>query len=127
MNHIQSKKSFESVEQASDVVSDICIELEDKGFKVVHHNNLRPNTPDTADVLISIPYSDFQVHTTHSFPLFKYSDVEEVVERLKDYLGDKIISVKFKISNTWYLEHLLINSHSSQAQIINAVQIHYII
>jgi hypothetical protein len=91
-----------------DDVKDICLELEDDGFIVSHH---------LAHGAIGIASYDQVVNSSdtvmclcinmagpgNSTKDFKYSEVGEVVERLKDYLGFKFLTTKVRINNTWYM------------------------
>ena len=76
--------SFSSVELSKDIIqniSDICIELVDIGFCEIETDTLE----------ISCPYVCIQKE--HSFTdngedsFFEYEKVEEVVERIKDYMS----------------------------------------
>lgn len=76
MRHIKLFEGF----NIDDDLKDICLELEDSGFKVTHtdHNN------DYKYISISMDDSSS----------FRYDSVEEVVERIKDYMkGEVTISV----------------------------------
>lgn len=90
MRHIKSKRIFESSEITEDI-KDICIDLEDEGFNISFLSG----------------YPEIDVHNrldinkcSHQGPYFKffnYKEVEETINRLKDYLCDKFVSVYIKI------------------------------
>jgi hypothetical protein len=96
MKHIKTYKIFESLlpkesvnetlspDEISDI-KDICLELEDKGYSIQF--NTTPTTNGYYIVMIEkiteYPYNDG----------FVYNDVEEVVDRLQDYIGMKIMEI----------------------------------
>jgi len=79
---------FESNSVVEDI-KDICLELEDIGLDVEIESSGRFNG------LISISKNQIgdasQDDSLSEF--FDYSEVREVIERLKDYLGNRIISI----------------------------------
>ncbi len=72
-----------------DDIKDICLELEDIGLDVEIESSDRFNGQ------ISISKNQIgdasQDDSLHEF--FDYNEVSEVIERLKDYLGDRMISI----------------------------------
>jgi hypothetical protein len=94
MKHIKSKKLFESITdyEISDI-KDICLELGDKGFNVqVNSVNIIPATKYNVWIVKSIQ---------DTYVEFLYSEVEEVIDRLKDYLGDKITNIDVNVDYYW--------------------------
>lgn len=112
MNHLKTYRIFESIESEEDI-KDICLELEDIGFIISHHLAHGAILIDA----IGIASYDRVVNSSdtvmclcinmagpeNSTKDFKYSEVGEVVERLKDYLGFKFLTTKARINNTWYM------------------------
>ena len=113
MKHIKTYRLFESLlpkESVNETLStdnyveiiytikDICIELEDKGLKVTYDMC----KDGTSDIGINI-CKNVGVHQhRHEDVSFKYGDIKEVLNRLKDYLGHNypsslgsLVSVKF--------------------------------
>lgn len=88
MNHIKLFESFES-ESFEDII-DICLELEDDGFIVKKSN---------------FGLSIYKMVFTNVYKIgnFKYSEVEEVVERIKNYIGDNFsgIRIDFTLDSTF--------------------------
>ncbi len=73
-----------------ETTKDICIELEDKGFTVVHNGSDPQRTTNLKSIVIDrMENRDGMLYTGS----FKFSDVQEVVDRLFDYLKDDILSV----------------------------------
>src|ERR1035437_8360505 len=92
MKYIKSKKIFESSEVV-DTVKDICLELEDDGLNVEHFTE--SSLIKGSNLLLN--YNVIYISSTNwvkGKETFKYSVVEEVIERLKEYLGDRIHSMK---------------------------------
>lgn len=92
MKYIKSKKIFESSEVV-DTVKDICLEIEDDGLNVEHftESSLIKGRKEITN------YNVIYISSTNwvkGKETFKYSVVEEVIERLKEYLGDRIHSMK---------------------------------
>lgn len=65
-------------------LNDICLELTDVGFKVDIYNE-----DDHKDVIIFKP----------NHGLFKYKEVKDVVERIKDYIKDQNYSIEIEKVN----------------------------
>lgn len=78
MKYIKYKKVFESHSSIEDV-RDICIELEHEGFTI--EVSYRPN----GEIRIEKLPRKWEEHPLE----FKWDDVSDVVDRLKEYLGDK--------------------------------------
>jgi len=87
-------KYFENMNDVSSVkedIKDICLELEDIGFDIYVERGL-----DWLDNENFIPYIiKIYKKLDEEEEYFNYSDVEEVIERLKDYLGDKFICIDY--------------------------------
>jgi len=98
MKHIKYKKIFETEDSLKklsnkfETVKDICLELEDKGFIVVYRGSdpgQHKQIHLKSIVIDRMENRDGMLYTGR----FKYSDIQEVVDRLFDYLTDDIISV----------------------------------
>ena len=100
MKHIKNKSLFESPipkpplsdDELQDM-KDICLELEDKGYSIWwlnsnHHMMIRKDTNN---------HDQFERYAS-----FLYGDVEEVVSRLKDYIGNKIANITIVIDSKCY-------------------------
>ena len=97
-------KTFESFnDDTVQTVKDICLELEDEGYSVNH-----VTTKEEAGLLmLSFNFNSVTIRKRGTeggvirFYTFDYSDVSEVVDRLKEYLGSKIQSIRVRkiISN----------------------------
>ena len=115
MKYIKTKKLFEAVDTQRDLddIKDICLELEDEGFVVsIDEGDLGrlfiPGSREDIDnkermrqrliftlriykpTAVGFVDSNGQRHGGHPFnrPPFKYDQVKEVVDRLREYLGD---------------------------------------
>lgn len=77
-----------------DNLYDICLELQDGGYEIFVMNAQPAH--QLAGVLC-IKYK-------HGNGEFDYSDVKEVIDRTKRYLGDKIISTNVESDWKWYSE-----------------------
>ncbi len=79
-------------------IEDICLELSDIGFEiyVVKENSMQY---DFGKPIYIIQISKKLDEETLSFAgdneYFNYSDVEEVIERIKDYLGNRFICLDY--------------------------------
>lgn len=94
MKYLKSIKLFESNNDINDI-KDICLELEDEGFTIVDyiykHN-------DTDEVRIIRESGEEGAHKAR----FKYKDVDEVVTRLKRYLGGYLVKIDvLPIDGNW--------------------------
>lgn len=116
MKHIKTKKLFESEESElsahhgviRDDIDDICLELQDDGF-AISFGTLNPSLLTTkkimlnfADVLGSedIFYVCIEKCQYKSNPIpYRFIDVKEVCERIKDYLGDKYKEIFIRINS----------------------------
>lgn len=91
MKHIKDKKVFEAVTTNElEDIRDMCLELEDKNYQVyidkkpfkgcyfivIRKENIRSEAPE------------------EKYSKFLYKDIEEVVERIKDYMGTKVVSIE---------------------------------
>ena len=102
MKHLMTKRIFESIEYKQDNppegnitedVRDILLELEDNGFVVTwlgDNHRAYDQIPFTVYTLLIFKYQSVE-DGMKPYPLIKYSEVEDVIDRLKDYLGDKFI------------------------------------
>ncbi len=111
MKHIKSKKVFElflpgallnkeerNIEEVINTIKDICIELEDEGFSI----NIAPISTKNDYVIVIKKISD---HVLLTIDEFFYSDVEEVVNRLDEYISkENIKSIDVIISGVagWF-------------------------
>src|ERR1035437_4337077 len=93
MKHIKSKKIFES--EVYYTIKDICLELEDKGYNLWYWNPSVDGSrlPWAKDNSCEGNISKF---TRGGVATFKYSDVKEVVDRLKEYLGSNLVSMSIR-------------------------------
>ncbi len=84
MKHL--KKYNENIENSTiEDIKDILLELEDEGFKVDYSN------------LKDIKGEDSISIKKDAAKGFKYSDIKEVLLRLKDYLGEKLSHVSIVV------------------------------
>ena len=73
---------FEPNNEVINTIADICIELEDEGYKI----SIEGSTPRWQ-------YKDeYHVSIDKEQDKFKYADVSTVVDRIKSYLGNKYLS-----------------------------------
>lgn len=81
-------KTFENFNnnEMVDTVKDICLELEDEGFDV-RHNWINETT--------------IMKGTGAKHVLFDYNEVKEVIDRLREYLGDRLISISASNGSGW--------------------------
>jgi len=110
MKYLKAYKLFESID--IDDLKDICLELEDDGFYIkfpVIRNNvdnivdlriLRKSNKGgyypmaaSADDEFIADDDGFIVRYIDIYEDFRYNDVSETVERIKDYLGDNLIEI----------------------------------
>jgi hypothetical protein len=89
MKHIKTFESHIENEMTEDI-KDICLELEDKGLIV--------------SLISEWDYKYILVTKGCELPVimreeFDYEDVREVMDRLKDYIGDRFISIWVKKYN----------------------------
>src|ERR1035437_1521582 len=99
MKHIKTFESHIENEMTEDI-KDICLELEDKGLIV--------------SLISEWDYKYILVTKGCELPVimreeFDYEDVREVMDRLKDYIGDRFISI-WVMTSTAECYHL--NSYS---------------
>ena len=99
MKYLRGYKLFESLStDEKEDIKDILLELEDDGFSIEF---------DTREVgYLSYPHNYYYVTIERKIE-FKYSDVSEVIERLKDYLGDKIEEIVVKVPKV-IIDHIYI-------------------
>jgi len=64
-------------------IKDICLELEDIGLDIEVGRTIRSDDTSISSIVICRPAKD-------SGDCFDYKDVREVIERIKEYLGDRI-------------------------------------
>jgi hypothetical protein len=72
----------ESEQETGEDIRDICIELEDEGYEIFFGSGNGYHS------LFIVYKSD-----KHGYGVFYYKEVEEVIERLKDYLGDRLFKI----------------------------------
>ncbi len=84
--------------QVEDDIKDICIELEDLGFNI--HIN-----PYTGVIFI------YRKHNMYQHIPFNFTEIKEVVKRIKDYLGSKLESIKAEKLNN-YQDITSLDDHS---------------
>ena len=84
MKYLKLYESFESTSEVLNTINDICLELEDKGFEVNQSKLLESDSL----VIITIRKADAYVDSNgvKIGTSFKYDEIEEVVERIKDYI-----------------------------------------
>src|ERR1035437_2849647 len=70
-------------------IKDICLELEDEGFSTITHKAGLAGNLEC--LFIGIGNSRC---ITNKKAEFKYGEISEVIERLKEYLGDKIREIE---------------------------------
>src|ERR1035437_3484553 len=94
MKHIKTYKIFENTsEDAIDVIKDICIELYDEGFTMSYETNPYPVTRKEDDTSIFRLYIRKMISEGAS-TTFNYNEVKEVVERIGDYLDNRLIGTQ---------------------------------
>ncbi len=117
MKHIKYKKVFETTqsqaEEVDNTLKDICLELSDEGFVVslympTDSSELINNTVGTRlsgcrTLVIALDPSYYGKDDTISYlkassDSFRYSRVEETINRLLDYLGDMFISLEVSVN-----------------------------
>ncbi len=120
MKHL--KKYNESKEEISlEDIRDICLELEDEGFKI--ENTEEPTLQDVKDILLELEDEGFKVifsrfanreyFNCYTYTInivkekakFIYDDVKEVLLRLKDYFPDELYVEVRRSSNLWKFAH----------------------
>ncbi len=97
-----------------DDVKDICLELEDIGFTVNSNYQMSNKTRC--------------LNISKDGNVFKYTEIEDVVDRLKNYLGDKIKSVESQSNSVplWVDSHYLnINTNLRSFRIIYKINYTY--
>src|ERR1035437_1133952 len=101
MKHLKTIRIFEAISEEVEDIKDICLELEDKGYTIYHriNNNRNSFTIRRDDMNTSSAYERSRLIQAVYFPYayFLYSDVSEVVERLSDYLGDKVLQILVEV------------------------------
>lgn len=86
------KKFNENLQDDVDTVMDICIDLQDQGFIVTPpHEGGFPSK----SIII-------QKKNTVGMTVFRYKEVEETVDRIKEFLGDKLSSIYFNKGKGWF-------------------------
>lgn len=75
------ESEYETIED----IKDICIELEDKGYEIGFGTGNGYHS-------VLIETGEFMFRSNHT-NVFYYKDIKEVVERLKDYLGDRFFKI----------------------------------
>src|ERR1035437_8934779 len=98
----KESKLFES--ESFEDIKDICLELEDEGFRV-----------KMSDYGLGI--SKIVFNGTYKVGKFKYSDIEEVIERIKSYLGDNFSNIAINFDNLWvHFGQEVIRAHSAAVE-----------
>src|ERR1035437_6571266 len=91
MKHLKTIRIFEAISEEVEDIKDICLELEDKGYTIYHRINNNRNS-------FTIRRDDMNTSSAYfPYAYFLYSDVSEVVERLSDYLGDKVLQILVEV------------------------------
>jgi len=88
VKHIKSKMIFESsnLDQIKDDLNDICLDLTDNGF--INGPFYKYPTLNKYHLILQ------KNGENDTLDLFKYSDVSETLDRIKRYLGDKLLDMK---------------------------------
>ncbi len=98
MKYIKSKKTFEAKvygnrlrngkpDELVEDIKDICLELEDKGYLVEIHS--RANMLSIIFIQLIEQHDPYRTSDSH----FKLNDIQEEVDRIKEYLGSKMNSI----------------------------------
>ena len=115
MKYIKSKKLFESseVETIDDIVKDICIEFEDMGLTAHYIEEPKiVNYRDNGGFVVNI--RNMKAHSsTHPDDadrkepkeIILNDEIKDVIERLKDYLGNNLYYIKIYINSLWNNEY----------------------
>ncbi len=88
------KKFNESIESITDTVMDICIDIQDSGFIITP-----PHEGGFPSKSIVIQKRNMGASGDE---IFSYIEVKETVDRLKEFLGDKLHSVYVNKGKAWY-------------------------
>jgi len=99
MKYIKSYKLYESMDDTLNTLREICFELSDIGY--------------------IIEINEYSLLIFHSEP-FKYKVVGDVVERIKNYLGDKFLVTY--VTNQYYNRSTYLPSDDS---LVSAVQLYF--
>lgn len=82
MKHIKNKRIFEfNSEDILSDIKDICLELRDDGY-IINLGDIGPSKYNVNIISNKYPGS------------FEYKSISEVMERIKEYLGNKFISIE---------------------------------
>lgn len=86
MKHLIKYKLYENqnLNEIIQDIDDICLELKDKGFEIMKHSN--GSKGFLQEKWVEYDLSIFK-YKEDEFEPFEYEEVEEVVERLKDYMS----------------------------------------
>lgn len=97
MKHIKTKKIFESdVYETKEDIRDICLELEDSGFKISHSDYTFGDDNIHRGNVIITKGQEGAADLSGFAETFKYSEVSEVVDRLEDYIGIEKVAICLK-------------------------------
>ena len=94
MKHLKTKILFEKVDvyEMAEDIKDICLEIEDEGFSISYGNyNYFRNL--AGNIVITKGGKGGSVADDSLLNEFKYSEVVDVVDRLKSYIGDRFIAI----------------------------------
>ena len=93
MKHIKTYKIFEEYgSEIIETIKDICLEIDDKGYA----------TCISHDVAFNYFLWVNKKRNEMSSPAFQYDEVKDVIDRLKDYLGNKLLWTRMMdVNSTW--------------------------
>ena len=99
MKYLSKYKLFESLEETKKELEEICYDLTDIGFRFHIYSKSNINSNNILEVTGPVRKNKKPSETALRF--FFFDEIEEVLYRIKDLLGERILQLSFAINNTY--------------------------
>lgn len=131
MKHIKPKKIFESITDDLDLpnnikqdIRDICLEAEDNGFRINCESGIT-NYDSSIDRICKIKkFTCIYFRKKKYNHFFKYKEIQDVMERIRDYLKSEGYNSWFLLTEGDSWNELAINNRNNNlAEIVIIIEI----
>ena len=100
-------RKFNESSDMDDIISDICLELNDEGFRTKFETSYKNGISGRRrEILIDLFHS-------HPGKTFNYDQIKDTIERILKYLGNNLIKIEYIDSSKYQISTLSKNIHST--------------
>ena len=98
MRYLKTYESNNSteLEEIKKTIEEICYDITDDGFKFLIDNTYLNRDITDSNISASLNYVSIFYPNIKGYSSYSYSEVKEVVDRVKNYLGDRVINCKVR-------------------------------